>query len=88
MSYSEHKNRAEFHLERSRQKREAQGWSQAGAHAAAAQVEATLALAEQQRLANVIEYMKGATSVPEAMTPEAVDWAAERMESVRDGIGL
>lgn len=54
MSYKSHKSLAKFHLDRSRQKREVQGWREAEVHALTAQAEAMLALAEQQRISNVI----------------------------------
>ena len=83
-----HADAAAVLLSFARAAREVKAWDKAQAFASAAQAEATLEMAEQQRAANIIDYMRDATADPEAMTPAAVRWAAAGLEDARDLIGL
>lgn len=58
--------------------------------ALSAQAEATLALVEQQRLANLVEYVRSASESPSAQAeePETIDYLLGITEQIREGLGI
>lgn len=85
---SEHKKNAEWLLRRAIHYREQAAHKSADSVALAAQAEATLALVEQQRIANLIEYLRTAASAGAEHSPEAVAWMDDLAVEIREGLEI
>lgn len=87
---SEHKKNAEWLLRRASHYREQAAHKSADSAALAAQAEATLALVEQQRVANLIEYVRNASESPAAQAeePEIVAYLTEITQQIREGLEI
>ncbi len=80
--------RATWLLSRAAHYRESGALELAKATAQAAQAEATLELAEQRRVASLIEYVKVAAESADPTNQQAVEYLAEITEQIRDGLGI
>lgn len=87
---SEHKKNAEWLLRRASHYREQGGIETAKACAQAAQAEATLALVEQQRIANLTEYVRSASESPAAQAeePEIIAYLTGITQQIREGLEI
>ena len=90
MGYQKHVETAKALLAMARGNRENQGYKQSDSKALAAQAEATLALAEQQRVANLIEYARIASEsqAAQAEDPEVIAYLAGITQQIREGLGI